>query len=65
MIAAVLGIAILASLGFALAALFRRGDHSGALQNALTVRVILSVLLFALLMLAWWAGWIQPHGFAG
>ncbi len=65
MIAAVLGIAILVSLGLALAALFRRGDHSGALLNALTVRVILSVLAFALLMLAWWAGWIQPHGLAG
>jgi hypothetical protein len=65
MIAVVLFIAILASLGVALVALFRRGDHSDAMLKALTVRVSLSVMLFLLLMLAWWAGWIKPHGLGG
>lgn len=65
MIAIIFWIAILASLGFALVALFKRGDNSRALLNALTVRVSLSVLFFVLLLLAWWAGWIQPHGFLG
>jgi DUF2909 family protein len=64
-IVAVLGLAILASLAFALVALFRRGDHSRALLNALTVRVVLSVLFFVLLLLGWWAGLIRPHGIAG
>jgi hypothetical protein len=31
----------------------------------LTLRVGLSVLFFVLLMLAWWAGWIRPHGLGG
>jgi Protein of unknown function (DUF2909) len=49
-------------LGFAVAA-FRR-DDSDALLKALTLRVSLSVLLFALLLLAWHVGWIAPHGFS-
>ena len=54
-------IVILLCLGFAVAA-FRRGD-SDAMLKALTLRVSLSVLLFALLLLAWQVGWIAPHGF--
>ena len=54
-------IVILVSLAFAVAA-FRR-DDSEALLKALTLRVSLSVLLFALLLLAWHWGWIAPHGF--
>ena len=53
-------IVILVCLGFAVAA-FRRKD-SRALLKALTLRVSLSVLLFALLLLAWHLGWIAPHG---
>jgi hypothetical protein len=64
-IAIIFWIAIIASLGFALVALFKRGDNSRALLNALTIRVSLSVLFFVLLLLAWWAGLIQPHGFLG
>jgi hypothetical protein len=55
---------IFASLGFALF-MFRKGDRPRALVNALTVRVALSVLFFILLLLAWYAGWIQPHGLGG
>jgi hypothetical protein len=64
-IAAVLFIAILASLGLALVALFKRGDHSQTLLRALTVRVSLSVLFFLLLMLGWYLGILEPHGLGG
>lgn len=64
-IPAIFFIAILASLGIALAALFRRGDHSQTLLRALTVRVSLSVLFFLLLMLGWYLGVIEPHGLGG
>ena len=62
MIPAIFVIAMLASLGVALAALFRRGDHSQTLLRALTVRVSISVLFFVLLMLGWYLGIIEPHG---
>ena len=58
-------VAILASLGVALLALFRRGDHSQTLLRALTIRVSLSVLFFLLLMLGWYLGWLEPHGLGG
>jgi len=65
MIAIVFFVAMLACLGVALVALFRRGDHSRTMLDALTLRISLSVLFFLLLMLAWWAGWLKPHGLAG
>lgn len=58
-------IAILASLGVALVALFKRGDHSQTLLRALTVRVSLSVFFFLLLMLGWYLGILKPHGLGG
>jgi hypothetical protein len=61
-IAAIFFVAILASLGVALVALFRRGDHGDTLLKALTIRVGLSVLFFLLLLLGWWLGIIEPHG---
>jgi hypothetical protein len=65
LIAAVFFVAILASLGFALVALFKPGDHSRSLLNALIVRVSLSVLFFLLLLLGWYLGLIEPHGLGG
>ena len=65
MIAALLFIAILASLIVALVALFKRGDHSQTLLRALTVRVSLSVFFFLLLMLGWYLGILEPHGLGG
>lgn len=56
--------AILVSLGSALFHLARgqgRGD-SAKMARALTWRIALSVLLFLLIMAAWWAGLITPHG---
>ena len=54
--------AIVASLGSALFHLARgTGDDSGRMARALTVRIALSLGLFALLMIAWYAGIISPH----
>jgi len=64
-IPAIFFIAILASLGLALLALFKHGDHSPTLLRALTVRVSLSVLFFLLLMLGWYLGILEPHGLTG
>jgi hypothetical protein len=54
--------AILASLGSALYYLLRSKGGSSGVVRALTVRIALSMLLFLLLMLAWYAGLIEPHG---
>jgi hypothetical protein len=55
-------IAIVASLGSALFHLSRgTAEDSRRLARALTVRIALSILLFALLMLAWYFGLITPH----
>lgn len=62
LVAALFFAAMLASLGVALFALLRRGDHSRSLLRALTVRVSLSVAFFLLLMLAWASGLVEPHG---
>jgi hypothetical protein len=61
-VAAIFFVAILASLGVALVALFRRGDHGDTMLRALTIRVGLSVLFFLLLLLGWYLGILEPHG---
>lgn len=53
--------AIVGSLGSALFHLSRGKGDSRKMARALTVRVGLSVLLFILLMAAWYNGLIQPH----
>jgi hypothetical protein len=53
--------AIVGSLGSALFHLSRGKGDSKKMARALTVRVGLSVLLFILLMLAWYNGLITPH----
>jgi len=58
----VLFVAVLTSLAVALVFLLRSDGSSRGLANALTVRVGLSVLLFVLLMVAWYTGLIEPHG---
>ena len=30
--------------------------------KALTVRITISLILFALLMIGYWTGWLHPHG---
>jgi hypothetical protein len=64
-IAVILFVAILACLGVALVAMFRRGDQSQTLLRALTVRVSLSVLFFLLLLLGWYLGVLRPHELGG
>ncbi len=65
MVAVIFFVAILASLGLALFALFRRGDSSQLMLRALTIRVSLSVLFFLLLLLGWYLGLLKPHGLGG
>jgi hypothetical protein len=55
-------IAIVLSLGSALFYLMSDKGGSKKMARALTIRVGLSVLLFVLLLIAWWQGLIQPHG---
>jgi hypothetical protein len=57
-------LAVVLSLGVALRFVWRSPGSNRAV-NALTVSIALSVALFAFLMLAWAAGWIQPHGIGG
>lgn len=65
LIVLVLLLGAVVSLGFGLSFLSRRHEGSKRTVKALTWRIALSVALFALLMLAWAAGWIQPHGISG
>jgi Protein of unknown function (DUF2909) len=53
--------AIVVSLGKAMFHLTSGPDESGRMVRALTVRITLSIALFALLMLVWYFGGISPH----
>ena len=53
-------LAIVLSLGSALLHFMRDKGESQKMARALTIRVGLSFLLFLMLMLAWWLGWIEP-----
>lgn len=55
-------IAIIASLGAALFQMATGKGDSGKMLKALIWRISLSVALFLILMLAWRAGLIKPHG---
>jgi hypothetical protein len=59
-------VGILGSLAVAGFFLLRegRGDkpRSGNMMRALAVRVGLSILLFAFILLSYWLGWIHPTG---
>lgn len=52
---------IVLSLGSALVHLVRGKGDSQKMARALMIRVGLSILLFVLLLVAWWLGWIEPH----
>jgi cytochrome bd-type quinol oxidase subunit 2 len=59
-------LAIVVSLGSGLFHLSRGSEEDSAkLARALTVRIALSLALFALLMLAWYFGLISPHSLQG
>jgi uncharacterized RDD family membrane protein YckC len=55
-------VAIVWSMGSALFSMTSGPSDSKRMVRALTVRVGLSVALFAFLMLGWYFGLIQPHG---
>ncbi|MEE9494565.1 MAG: twin transmembrane helix small protein [Gammaproteobacteria bacterium] len=55
-------IAILGSLASGMFFLVKDKGQTERTAKALTVRIGLSVALFAVLMLAIAMGWIQPHG---
>lgn len=55
-------IGIVVSLGSALFQLSRGTGDSGKMLRALTWRISLSVVLFVLLLVAYYLGWIRPHG---
>jgi hypothetical protein len=59
-------VAIVASLGSGLFHLSRGGaEDSQRLARALTIRIAVSLALFALLMIAWYFGLISPHSLQG
>ncbi len=57
---------ILAALGWAGVAMLRggrkEGSKGGDMMRALAVRIAVSVLLFACIVIAWSLGWIHPTG---
>ena len=58
----VLLFAIVGSLGHAMSSMSSGPDRSLRMAKALTVRIALSVALFALLLVGNHFGLIQPHG---
>ena len=58
----ILLVAIVGSLGHALTSMSAGPDRSRKMAQALTVRISLSVVLFAFLLVGYHFGWIQPHG---
>lgn len=55
-------VAILVSLGSALYYLIGPKEKSEEIVKALTFRIGLSLTLFILLIIAFFMGWVQPHG---
>ena len=54
-------VAIVGSLGQALFAMSSGHGDPKKMVRSLTLCIVLSVLLFGTLMLAWHFGWIHPH----
>ena len=50
------------SLGSALTSMTRKSGDSGAVANALMIRVALSAGLVGMLLVGWMLGWIEPRG---
>jgi len=56
---------ILTALGTALYSLMRHKGDSKRTVQALTVRIVLSIFLFVLLLLSYKAGLVHPHNLSG
>jgi hypothetical protein len=55
-------VAVVGSLGHALTSMTSGPSRSRRMAQALTVRITISVGLFALMLVGYHFGWIQPHG---
>ncbi|HHL19167.1 MAG TPA: twin transmembrane helix small protein [Thiothrix sp.] len=53
---------ILYSLGSALFYMMKDAQDSKRMVKALTVRIVLSLIMFLVLMFSFWMGWIKPTG---
>jgi hypothetical protein len=53
---------ILISLGAGMFSLIKDAGNTDRTVKFLTIRIILSIALFVVLVLAFIFGWIQPHG---
>ncbi len=60
-VAALVFIGIVASLGKALFHMSSGPSESGEMARALTMRICLSIALFVLVAIAWHLGLISPH----
>ena len=59
-------LAVIVSLGSALYRLNQSGGSADrGVVKALSWRIGLSIALFLFIMLAYWMGWISPHGVRG
>ncbi len=58
----VIFLGIIGSMGSALFFLIKDKGQSKRTLHALTVRIVVSIALFALLFLLWGLGLISPHG---
>ncbi|MHC8441057.1 MAG: twin transmembrane helix small protein [Candidatus Eutrophobiaceae bacterium] len=54
--------AILLSLSSGMVFLVKDQGRTDRTRNALTIRIVLSLLLFVMLFIGYRLGWIQPHG---
>ena len=60
-IAVLLGLVVL-SLGAGMFSLVKDGGDSNLTVKFLTIRIALSIVTFLFIALAFYMGWIQPHG---
>ena len=55
---------ILISLGAGMFSLIKDRGETNRTVKFLTIRIVLSIALFVLLVVSFLMGWIQPHGLA-
>ena len=58
-------LAVLGSLASAMVFLVKDKGETNRTAKALTYRISISVFIFVLLILAYFAGYIEPHGISG
>jgi len=53
---------VLVSLGAGMFSLIKDRGKTNRTVKFLTIRIVLSIMLFVLIGISFWMGWIQPHG---